>query len=134
MLDVALVIVALAVAVLIGALVPAIIELRSTLIKLQQTLTLVNAEAVPMLRDVRQVTERASEMVSTAERGVQTVSRVVGRLSDPRQLFFSSQDSLRFQGRSALATLLSVGAGLRAASYVMKTWRHHQREGDGNGQ
>jgi uncharacterized protein YoxC len=129
MLDVALVIVAVAVTLLIGTLVPAIIELRNTLIKVQQTLTVVNAEAGPVLREIREVTVKASAVVETAERGVQAVSRGVARLGDTGHLVASAQDSLRFRGRSMLATILTVGAGLRAAAHVLTTWNERHNAG-----
>jgi hypothetical protein len=124
--EVALCVGAVALVVLIGALVPLLIQLRKPVAESAYLLVHMNAELPLLLKEMRAKTENLNALVEHARDGVE---RAAGALGDT---VYRVHETVRGTSHSLLVNLASMVARLRARTAVV-TARIHREGGTCNG-
>jgi uncharacterized protein YoxC len=112
---------AVAVAVLVGMLIPLLIQLRKSGVESERLLAGVNREVPLLLQEIRAATANMNSLIEHARDGVQHAAvllHAAGAVGDTIQRV---QETVRGGGRSLLVTLVSMAAGFRATKAVAKT-------------
>jgi uncharacterized protein YoxC len=125
--EIALCVGAGALAVIAGLLVPLLIQLRKPVAQSEYLLVRMNAELPLLLKEMRATTENLNMLVEHARGGVEHAAvllHAAGALGDSVQRV---HETVQGTSRSFLVNLVSMVAGLRATTGVVKT--HIHREG-----
>ena len=128
--DIAVCVAAVAWAVLVGWLLPLLIQLRKSVAQSEYLLVRMNAELPLLLTEMRAATENLNMLVEQARSGVEHATvllHAAGTLGDTVQRV---QETMQDTGRSFLVKLVSMVAGVKATTGVIKT--HIHREGETN--
>ena len=118
--DVAAAIVAVAFVVLVGYLVPTLNQIKRTVIQAEQLLARLNSEVPPLVKEVRAMTEKLNTLADQSREGVEHASvflHAVGELGASVQ---QVHKLVRSKSGSLFVQLASMGAGVRAASTVIR--------------
>jgi uncharacterized protein YoxC len=123
---------AVALVVLVGLLVPLLIQLKKSIVQSKYLLVHMNAELPLLFREIRATTEKLNMLVEHARGGVEHATvllHAAGALGDTVQRV---QETVQGKGRSFLVKLVSMVAGFKATTGVIKT-HIHQEGGTING-
>jgi len=129
--EIALCVGAVAFAVLVGGLIPLLIQLRKSVEESERLLAGLNIEVPLLLQEVRVATESVNLLIEHARDGVEHVAvllHAAGAVGDTIQRV---HETVRGGGRSLLVTLASMAAGFRATTAVVKTHIHRAGEEGG---
>jgi uncharacterized protein YoxC len=121
--DIAVCVAAVAWAVLVGWLVPLLIQLGKSVAQSEYLLVRMNAELPLLLTEMRAATENLNMLVEHAT----VLLHAAGTLGDTVQRV---QETMQGTGRSFLVKLVSMVAGVKATTGLIKT--HIHREGETN--
>ena len=124
--EIALCVGAGALAVLVGVLVPLLIQLRKPVAESESLLVRMNAELPLLLMEMRAATENLNRLVEQARGGVEHAAvllHAAGRLGDTVQRV---QETVQGTSRSFLVNLVSMVAGFKATTGVVKTPSHRE--------
>ncbi len=128
--EIAAVFVAIAFAVLVGFLVPALVELKRTIRQSQQLLAQMNRDLPSMLKELREMSVNVKELVERTRGGLEHASgllHAIGAVGDTVQ---EVHDTVRNAGGGLLMNVASMMAGFKAAtSFVKERMRHRGEEG-----
>jgi len=130
--EIALCVGAGALAVVAGLLVPLLIQLRRPVAESEYLLVRMNAELPLLIKEIRATTENLNMLVEHARGGVEHAAvllHAAGSLGDTVQRV---HETVHGTSRSLLINLVSMVAGLKATTGVVKT-RLHQEGGTNNG-
>ena len=117
---------AVALAVLVGSLVPLLIQLRKPVAESEYLLVRMNAELPLLLKEMRATTENLNALVEHARDGVEHAAvllHAAGTLGDTVQRV---HETVQGTSRSFLVTLASRVAGFRATTGIVKTLIHRE--------
>ena len=127
--EIAALLIATAFAVLVGYLVPTLIQLRKTIAESEQLLTRMSSELPSLVREMRTMTENVNTLVDQARDGVDHAAvflHAVGEIGDTVQ---KVNETVRGKSGSLLVNVASMVAGLKAASTIVKE-RMNKNGGD----
>ena len=130
--EIALGVGAVALVLLVGALLPLLIQLRKPVAEAESLLARVNNELPLLLKEIRAMTARLNALVEHMREGVEHAAvllHAAGAVGDSVQRV---HETVRGTSRSLLVTLASMGAGFRATTAVVKA-RLHREGGTVNG-
>jgi len=128
--EIALCVGAGALAVLVGLLVFLLIKLRKPMVESEYLLVRMNAELPLLLKEMRATTENLNMLVAHARGGVEHATvllHAAGALGDTVQRVHETVQDTSRSFLVNLVNLVSMVAGFRAATDVVKT--HIHREG-----
>ncbi len=128
-LEIAAAVVALAFAVLVGFLVPTLIQLRKTIKESRQLVAHLDAEVPVLVRQVRAVTEHVGAMTGQARDGMEHASALLHAVGEVGESVQQVHKAMRTKSGALLVKLASMMAGVRAASTVVKG-RVHREAGE----
>ena len=128
MLEVAAVIIALAFVVLVGFIVPTVIQLRKTVLESERLLLQVSSELPGILRDLKQTNENVRVMSSQAREGVGRASVLMNAIGEVGETVNQVHGVLRGKGASLMKNLVGVLVGMRAVALTLKN-RAQKKEG-----
>ena len=117
--EIALCVGAVALVVLVGSLVPLLMQLRKPVAESEYLLARMNAELPLLLKEMRTTTENLNALVEHARDGVEHAAvllHVAGALGDTVQRV---HETVRGTSRSLLVNLASMVAGFRATTTVV---------------
>jgi uncharacterized protein YoxC len=127
--EIAAIFVAVAFAVLVGYLVPTLMQIRKTVAESEQLLARMNAELPSLLKEVRTTTENLNALAEHTRDGIEHAAvflHAVGELGETVQ---QVHETVRGRSGSLLVNLASMMAGFRAATAVVKERLHKDKEG-----
>jgi uncharacterized protein YoxC len=130
--EIAVILVAVAFVVLVGYLVPVMIQVRKTVAESEQLLVKMNDALPPLIGEIRAVSHNMSELTKQAKGGVEhavTLLHAVGEVGESVQ---HVHDVVKGSSGSMLTNVASMVAGLKAATHVMKE-RFREEGGHHNG-
>ena len=119
--DIAICVAAVAWAVLVGWLIPLLIQLRKSVAQSEYLLVRMSAELPLLLKEMRAATENLNMLVEQARGGVEHATvllHAAGTLGDTVQRV---QETMQGTGRSFLVKLVSMVTGVKATTSVIKT-------------
>ena len=117
---------ALALAVLVGSLVPLLIQLRKPVAESEYLLVRMNAELPLLLKEMRATTENLNALVEHARDGVEHAAvllHAAGTLGDTVKRV---HETVQGTSRSFMVNLASMVAGFRATTGIVKTLIHRE--------
>ena len=123
--DIALCVGAVAFAVLVGMLIPLLIQLRKTVVESEQLLVRMNAELPLLVKEIRTATENMNALIEHTRCGVEHAAVLLHMAGAVGDIIQRVQETVRGGGRSLLVSLV---AGFRATTAVVKA--QIQREGE----
>lgn len=118
--EIALCVGAVAFAVLVGMLIPLLIQLRKSVVESERLLAGLNIEVPLLLQEMRVATEKVNLLIEHTRGGIEHAAvllHAAGAVGDTIQRV---HETVRGGGRSLLVTLVSMAAGFRATTAVVK--------------
>ncbi|MET0516958.1 MAG: DUF948 domain-containing protein [Nitrospiraceae bacterium] len=118
--EIAAILVAVAFAVLVGYLVPLLIQVRRTVAESEQLLVRMNSELPSLIADLRAMSQNLNDLTEQARGGVEHASvllHAAGQVGESVQVV---HNLVKGSGDSLLANMTGIVAGLRAAKDVIK--------------
>jgi uncharacterized protein YoxC len=130
--EMAAILVAVAFAVLVGYLVPVMIQVRKTVAESEQLLAKMNNDLPPLIGELRAVSHNVNDLTEQARRGVEHAAVLLHAVGEVGESVQHVHDVVKGSSGSMLTNVASVVAGLKAATHVMKE-RFRQEGGHHNG-
>lgn len=130
--EISAILVAITFAVLVGYLVPLLIQVRKTVAESEQLLARMNNDLPSLISELRTMSQNLNDLAEQARGGVEhaaTLLHAVGQVGESVQ---EVHNIVRGTSGSLLTNVASVIAGFRAATSVMKD-RLHKEGGHHNG-
>lgn len=117
MLEVAALIVAVAFAALVGFMVPVLLQARKAVAEMEQSLVRINAEFLPLLKEMRVTMANLNDLVEQTRDGVDHASVLLHTAGDIGESIQQVHNMVRGTGGSLLRNVVNmVFAGIQAAT------------------
>ena len=127
MIELAAVIIAVALVVLVGFIVPTVIQVRKTATQAEQLLSQVNAQLPGILHEIKQTNENLRAMSAQAREGVDRASVLMNAIGDVGETVNQVHGMIRGQSASLAKNVFKLLTGVRAVVLSIKE-RAQQRE------
>ena len=118
--DVAAILVAVAFAVLVGYLVPLLIQIRKMVAESEQLVTKLNVELPTLITELRTMSQNLNDVTEQARGGVEHAAVLLHAVGEIGESVNQVHSLVRGSGGSLLANVASVVAGFRAAKQVVR--------------
>ena len=128
--EVAALIGAVTFAVLVGYLVPVLIQVRKTVAESEQLLAKMNADMPPLIAELRAMSQSLNDLANEARGGVEHAAVLLHAVGEVGESVQQVHNMVRGSGGTLLTNMSSMVAGFKAASQVVRErWReeggHH---------
>ena len=127
--EIAAILVAIAFAVLVGYLVPVLIQMRRTVAEAEVLVTKLNADLPILVAELRTMSQNLNDLTEQARGGVEHAAVLLHAVGEVGESVNQVHSLVRGSGGTLLANVASVVAGLRAAKQVvterLKEGGHH---------
>ncbi|MCE9535319.1 MAG: DUF948 domain-containing protein [Nitrospirae bacterium] len=118
--DMAVMLAVLAFAVLVGYLVPVLIQVRKTVAESEQLLAKLNHDLPPLIGELRAMSQSLNDLTEQARGGVEHAAMLLHAVGEVGESVQHVHDVVRGSSGSMLTNVASVVAGFKAATQVMK--------------
>jgi uncharacterized protein YoxC len=130
--EIAAIFVAVAFAVLIGYLVPVLIQVRKTAAESELLLAKMNADLPAFVAELRAMSHNLNDLTDRARNGVEHASVLLHAVGEVGESVQQVHNVVRGSSGSLLTNVASVVAGFKAATQVMRE-RYRKEGGPHNG-
>ena len=130
--EIAAILVAAAFALLVGYIVPVLIQVRKTVAESEQLLAKMNNDLPPLIGELRAVTHKVNDLTEQARRGVEHAAVLLHAVGEVGESVQHVHEVVKGSSGSMLTNVASVVAGLKAATKVVKE-RFREEGGHHNG-
>ena len=130
--EMAAILVAIAFAVLVGYLVPMLIQVRKTVAESEQLLAKMNNDLPPLIGELRAMSQRVNDLTEQARTGVEHAAVLLHAVGEVGESVQHVHEIVKGSSGSMLTNVASVVAGLKAATHVVKE-RFREEGGHHNG-
>ena len=130
--EMAAILVAVAFAVLVGYLVPMLIQVRKTVAESEQLLAKMNSDLPPLIGELRAMSRNVNDLTEQARMGVEHAAVLLHAVGEVGESVQHVHNVVKGTSGSMLTNVASVVAGLKAATHVMKE-RFREEGGHHNG-
>ena len=117
--EVAAILVAIAFAVLVGYLVPLLIQVRKTVEEAETLVSKLNADLPTLVTELRAMSQNLNDLTGQARGGVEHAAVLLHAVGEVGESVNQVHSLMRGSGGTLLANVASVVAGLRAAKHVV---------------
>jgi uncharacterized protein YoxC len=117
--DVAAILVAISFAVLVGYLVPLLIQIRKTAAEAEQLVTKLNSELPTLVAELRAMSQSLNDVAEHARDGVEHAAVLLHAMGEVGESVNQIHTLVRGSGGSLLANMAGMFAGLKAAKQVV---------------
>jgi uncharacterized protein YoxC len=124
--EIAAILVAIAFAVLVGYLVPVLIQVRKTVAESEQLLAKMNTEVPSLVAELRSMSQNLNELTDQARSGVEHASVLLHAVGEVGESVQQVHNVVRGSGGTLLANVASVVAGFKAATKVVRERMRHE--------
>jgi uncharacterized protein YoxC len=124
--------VAVAFAVLVGYLVPVLIQMRKTVAESQHVFAKMNQDLPPLIAELRVMSQNVSDLMEQVRGGVEHAAVLLHAMGKVGESVQQVHDVVRGSSGTLLTNVASVVAGFKAATRVMKD-RLREEGGSHNG-
>ncbi len=124
--------VAVAFAVLVGCLVPVLIQMRKAVAESQQVFAKMNQDLPSLIVELRAMSQNVSELMEQTRGGVEHAAVLLHAMGEVGESVQQVHNVVRGSGGNLLTNVASVVAGVKAATRVMKD-RMRKEGGSYNG-
>ena len=132
MIDFAAVVIAVAFLVLVGYLVPTVIQLRRTVAQSERLLAQVNNELPRLLKEIKGTSENVHVLTTQAKEGVDRVSVLMNAIGEVGNTVHQVHGAVKGKSSAVMMNLMRVFSGMKAAATTIKG-RVHKEGGHYNG-
>lgn len=126
--EIAAIVIAIAFAVLVGYLVPLLIQVRKTVAESEQLLAKMNADLPPLVADLRSMSQNLNDLADQARSGVEHASVLLHAVGEVGESVQQVHNVVRGSGGTLLTNVASVVAGFKAATQVVRERMRHEGE------
>jgi uncharacterized protein YoxC len=126
--EIAAILVAAAFAVLVGFLVPVLMQVRKTVAESEQLLAKMNADLLPLVGELRTMSQSLNNLTDRAREGVEHAAVLLHAVGEVGESVQHVHDVVRGSSGTLLANVASVVAGVKAATQVMRA--RYRKEGE----
>ena len=130
--EIAAILVAVAFAVLVGFLVPMLVQIRKTVAESEQLLAKMNHDLPPLIDELRTMSHKVNDLAEQARGGVEHATVLLHAIGEVGESVQQVHNVVRGSSGSMLTNVASVVAGFKAATQVMKE-RFREEGGHHNG-
>lgn len=130
--EMAAILVTVAFAVLVGYLVPMLIQVRKTVAESEQLLAKMNNDLPPLIGELRAMSQNMKDLTEQARGGVEHAAALLHAVGEVGESVQHVHDVVKGSSGSMLTNVASVVAGFKAATKVMKE-RFREEGGHHNG-
>ena len=130
--EISAILVAVAFAVLVGYLVPVLIQVRKTVAESEQLLAKMNNDLPPLIGELRAMSHNVNDLTEQARTGVEHAAVLLHAVGEVGESVQYMHDVVKGSSGSMLTNVASVVAGFKAATHVMKE-RFREEGGHHNG-
>ena len=130
--EIAAILVTVAFVVLVGYLVPVMIQVRKTVAESEQLLAKMNHDLPPLIGELRSISRNMNDLTEQARGGVEHAATLLHAVGEVGESVQQVHDVVKGSSGSMLTNVASVVAGLKAASKVVKE-RFREEGGNHNG-
>ena len=128
MIEIAALVVALAFAVLVGYLVPVLMQVRKTVAESEQLLAKMNADLPPLVGELRAMSQNLNNLTDQARDGVEHAAVLLHAVGEVGESVQQVHNVVRGSSGTLLTNMASVVAGFKAATHVMR--ERYRKEGE----
>lgn len=118
--EIAAILVAVAFAVLVGYLVPVLIQIRKTVAESEQLLAKMNADLPPLVAELRAMSQNLNDLADQARGGVEHAAVLLHAVGEVGESVQQVHNVVRGSGGTLLTNVASMVAGFKAASQVVR--------------
>lgn len=118
--EMAAILVAVAFAVLVGYLVPVLIQVRKIVAESEQLLAKMNNDLPPLIGELRAMSQNVNDLTEQARGGVEHAAILLHAVGEVGESVQHVHDVVRGSSGAMLTNVASVVAGFKAATQVMK--------------
>lgn len=126
--EIAAIVVAVGFAVLIGYLVPLLIQLRKTVAESDKLLAKMNADLPSLVSDLRSMSQNLNDLADLTRSGVEHASVLLHAVGEVGESVQQVHNVVRGTSGNLLTNVASVVAGFKAATQVMR--ERYRQEGE----
>jgi uncharacterized protein YoxC len=130
--EMAAILVAVAFAVLVGYLVPVMIQVRKTVAESEQLLAKMNHDLPPLISELQAISHTMNGLTEQARGGVEHAATLLHAVGEVGESVQHVHNVVKGSSGSLLTNMASVVAGLKAATKVVKE-RFREEGGNHNG-
>ncbi|HKQ35548.1 MAG TPA: DUF948 domain-containing protein [Nitrospiraceae bacterium] len=130
--EIAVILVAAAFALLVGFIVPVLIRVRKTVAESEQLLAKMNNDLPPLIGELRAVTHNVNSLSEQARIGVEHATVLLHAVGEVGESVQHVHEVVKGSSGSMLTNMASMVAGVKAATKVMKE-RFREEGGHHNG-
>jgi len=130
--EMAVILVAAAFALLVGYLVPVLIQVRKTVAESEQLLAKMNNDLPPLIGELRAMSHNVNDLTEQARIGVEHAAVLLHAVGEVGESVQHVHEVVKGSSGSMLTNVASVVAGLKAATKVVKE-RFREEGGHHNG-
>jgi uncharacterized protein YoxC len=116
----AAVLIAVAFAVLVGYLIPVLVQIKRTVAESQQLLARMNADMPPLISELHSMSQNLNELANRARDGVEHAAMLLHAVGEVGESVQQVHNVVRGSSGTLLANVASVVAGFKAATRVMR--------------
>lgn len=118
--EMAALLVAVAFMVLVGFLVPVLVQVRKTVEESEQLLAKMNADLPPLVEELRTTSKNLNELSSQARQGVEHATVLLHAVGEVGESVQQIHNVVRGSSGTVLTNVMGAVAGFRAAARVMR--------------
>ena len=130
--EIAALLVAVAFAVLVGYLVPVLMQIRNTVAESEQLLSKMNAEIPGLVAELRSMSQNLNDVTNQAREGVEHAAVLLHAVGEVGESVQHVHNVVRGSSGTFLSNVVSMVAGFKAATKVVRE-RMRQEGGTHNG-
>jgi len=130
--EMAVILAAVAFAILVGYFVPMLIQVRKTVAESEQLLAKMNTDLPPLIGELRAMSHRVNDLTEQARMGVEHAAVLLHAVGEVGESVQQVHNAVKGSSGSMFTNMASVVAGVKAATHVMKE-RFREEGGHRNG-
>ncbi len=124
--EIAALLVAVVFAVLVGYLVPVLMQVRKTVAESEQLLAKMNTELPALVAELRAVSHNLNEVTNQAREGVEHAAVLLHAVGEVGESVQQVHNVVRGSGGTLLSNVASMVAGVKAATHVVRERMKHE--------
>mgnify|MGYP000884396842 CR=1 FL=1 len=124
--EMAALLVAVAFAVLVGCLVPVLLQVRKTVVESEQLLSKMNTEIPALVAELRAMSQNLNDVTSQARDGVEHASVLLHAVGEVGESVRQVHNVVCGSGGTLLSNVASMVAGFKAATHVVRERMRHK--------
>jgi len=118
--EISAIVIAIAFAVLVGYLVPMVVQVRKTVAESEQLLAKMNADVPLLVADLRSMSQNVNDLADRARGGVEHAAVLLHAVGEVGESVQHVHDAVRGTPGAVLANVASMVAGFKAAAQVVR--------------